>query len=229
MLGLYQRFNSPSIPRIRLSFSILPVYRLAQGYLEFRFYLVSTILVATSQVLILFFFRALKKNLHSLLYLLIFSFIRYTHTHTETHTHTHTHTYIYIYIYILSTSIHGYQKKRKKKRQEQEIKISSITARGKLKKYHRTKKEKANPVTPVEKNQEICSQLVKRKIKPTVNAAMLQLQECPTRVEPITKLALIASQNSPTKVSPQRIIRESHTDDPLRWNFSRRIPTRDLS
>ena len=43
-------------------------------------------------------------------------------------------------------------------------------------------KENANPVTPVEKNQEICGQLVKRKIKPTVNAAMLQLQECSTRV-----------------------------------------------
>ena len=50
------------------------------------------------------------------------------------------------------------------------------------------KKEKANPVTPVEKNQEICSQLVKRKLKPSVNAAMLQLQGCSTQVEPIVKL-----------------------------------------
>ena len=33
------------------------------------------------------------------------------------------------------------------------------------------KKENANLVTPVEKNQEICSQLVKRKLKPTINAA----------------------------------------------------------
>ena len=104
---------------------------------------------------------------------------------------TYLNIYIYIYIFtnLLSTSIHGYQEKRKKTRQEQEIKISRITDWEKKKKYHRTKKkEKANSVTPVEKNQEICSQLVKRKIKPTVNAAMLQLQECSTRVEPITKL-----------------------------------------
>ena len=97
------------------------------------------------------------------------------------------YTYIYIlYIYIqtlyilftnlLSTSIHGYQEI--KPRQEQEIRISRITAQGKKKKkYHRTKKtkqkktkknENANSVTPVEKNLEICSQLVKRIIKPTV-------------------------------------------------------------
>ena len=49
-------------------------------------------------------------------------------------------------------------------------------------------KEKARPVTLVEKNQEICSQFVKRKLKPAVNAAMPLLQECSTRVEPITKL-----------------------------------------
>ena len=64
-------------------------------------------------------------------------------------------------------------RKKEKNRQEPEIIISRITARGKKKKYHRTKKkkkkekkkEKANFVTPVEKNQEICSQLVKRKRK----------------------------------------------------------------
>ena len=76
---------------------------------------------------------------------------------------------IYIYTNLLSTSIHGYQAKRKKNRQEQEIKISRITARGKKEKnIIGQKEEKANFVTPVEKNQEICSQLVKRKIKPTV-------------------------------------------------------------
>ena len=71
--------------------------------------------------------------------------------------------YIYIYIYLLIyylPAITVTRKKEKKKRQEQEIKISRITARGKKKKYHRTKKkkrkEKANFVTPVEKNQEIC-------------------------------------------------------------------------
>ena len=103
--------------------------------------------------------------------------------------------YIYIYIYIfpnlLSTSIHGYQKKtkKKKKRQEQEIKISWITARGKKTKFHRTKRKKRpTPSHQSKKNQEICNQLVKRKLKPVVNAAMPQLQECSTRVEPITKL-----------------------------------------
>ena len=50
------------------------------------------------------------------------------------------------------------------------------------------KKEKANLVRPLEKNQGICSQLVKRKLRPSANPAMLQLQECSTRVEPIIKL-----------------------------------------
>ena len=55
------------------------------------------------------------------------------------------------------------KEKKKKTRQEQEIKISRITARGKKeKKYHRKKKEKVNSFAPVAKNQEICSQLVKR-------------------------------------------------------------------
>ena len=80
--------------------------------------------------------------------------------------------YIYIYTNLLSTSIHGYQEKKEKSpRQEQEIKISRIIARGKkniIGQKKKKKKEKANSVTPVEKNQEICSQLVKRKIKPTV-------------------------------------------------------------
>ena len=49
-------------------------------------------------------------------------------------------------------------------------------------------KKKANPITPLEKNQDICSQLVKRKLKPSINTAMLQLQGWSTRVEPIIKL-----------------------------------------
>ena len=102
--------------------------------------------------------------------------------------------YIYIYIYIftnlLSTSIHGYQEKRKKKRQDLDIIISWITARGKRKKYHRTKKkEKANFVTPVEKNQEICNQLVKRKRKPIVKCCNATITESAQyKVEPITKI-----------------------------------------
>ena len=106
-------------------------------------------------------------------------------------------------MYLLIYYLPAFTVTRKKNCQEQEMKISGITVRGKKKKISQDKKkEKANPVTPVEKNQGICCQLVKRKIKPTVNAAMLQLQECSTRVEPITKLTSIASRNSPTKVSP---------------------------
>ena len=77
----------------------------------------------------------------------------------------------YIYIYLPTIYQHSrLPGKKKKKRQEQEIKISRITTRGEKRKniIGPNKKEKANSVTPVEKNQEICSQLVKRKIKPTV-------------------------------------------------------------
>ena len=100
--------------------------------------------------------------------------------------------YIYIYIYLLIYYLPAFTvtKKKKKPPGTRDKNISNHRPEGK-EKYHRTKKkkkEKTNPVTPVEKNQEICSQLVKRKIKPTVNTAMLQLQECSTRVEPITKL-----------------------------------------
>ena len=70
--------------------------------------------------------------------------------------------YIYIYIYqLLSTSIHVYHEK--KKSQNLEITISRITAGKKINKDIREKKEKANFVAPVEKNQDVCSQLVKRK------------------------------------------------------------------
>ena len=50
-------------------------------------------------------------------------------------------------------------------RQEQKIKISRITARGKKKKLSVKKKEKANLVRPLEKNQGMRRQLVKRKLK----------------------------------------------------------------
>ena len=101
--------------------------------------------------------------------------------------------YIYIYIYItnlLSTSIHGYQEKRKKNPPGTRDKNILNHCPGEKEKniIGQKKRKMANSVTPVEKNPDICSQLVKRKIKPTVNAAMLQLQECSTRVEPITKL-----------------------------------------
>ena len=134
------------------------------------------------------------------------------------HTHTHTHKrrtclatqkrcditqefvdgwqdiYIYIYIYtnLISTSIHGTRKKEKKNRQEQNIRISRITARGKKKKYYRsTRKKRPTSSDPLKKiNQGICSQLVKRKLKPSANPAMLQLQECSTRVEHNYKINL---------------------------------------
>ena len=64
--------------------------------------------------------------------------------------------YIYILTNLLSTSIHGDKEK------EFRDKKSRITAWGKKKKIIGEKKEKANFVTPVEKNQEICNQLVKR-------------------------------------------------------------------
>ena len=79
--------------------------------------------------------------------------------------------YIYTYIYtnLLSTSIHGYQAKRKKKPPgKRDENISNPRPGEKRKNIIGQKKEKANFVTPVEKNQEICCQLVKRKIKPTV-------------------------------------------------------------
>ena len=99
---------------------------------------------------------------------------------------------IYIYIYLLIHYLPAFTVTKKKEKNPPGTRDKNISNHrpGKKKKYHRTerKKEKANSVTPVEKNQEICSQLVQRKIKPTVNAAMLQLQECPTRVKPITKL-----------------------------------------
>ena len=103
--------------------------------------------------------------------------------------------YISIYIYILliyylpAFTVTKKKKKKKKPRQEQEIKISRITARGKKEKNVIGQKErKGQPPHTSRKNQEMCSQLVKRKLKPVVNAAMPQLQECSTRVEPITKL-----------------------------------------
>ena len=98
---------------------------------------------------------------------------------------------IYIYIYILIYYLPAFtvtKKKRKKNPPGTRDKNISNHRPGKKEKNIIGQKEKANPVTPVEKNQEICSKLVKRKLKPTVNAAMPQLQECSTRVELITKL-----------------------------------------
>ena len=74
--------------------------------------------------------------------------------------------YIYIFTNLISTSIHGTRKKQKKTGQEQEIKVSRITAQGKKKKNLGVKKkEKANLVRLLEKNQGVRSQWSKENQK----------------------------------------------------------------
>ena len=68
---------------------------------------------------------------------------------------------MYVCMYLITYYLPAFTVTRKKTHQNLEITISRITARGKEKKFS-GKKEKTNFVTPVEKNQEICSQLVKR-------------------------------------------------------------------
>ena len=80
------------------------------------------------------------------------------------------------------------EKRGKKTLGTRDKSISNHRPGEKEKKLYVKKKEKANLVRPLEKNQVICSKLVKRKLKPSANTAMLQLQECSTRVEPIIKL-----------------------------------------
>ena len=68
------------------------------------------------------------------------------------------HSYIYIFINVLSTSIHGYQEKRKKKKKTlpgtRDKNISNHRPGEKRKNIiGKKKEEKANYVTPVEKNQ----------------------------------------------------------------------------
>ena len=66
---------------------------------------------------------------------------------------------------LLSTSYHGDKEKEKKPCQNSEITNLESLPEEKKKKIigrKKKKKEKANFVTPVEKNQEICNQLVKR-------------------------------------------------------------------
>ena len=91
---------------------------------------------------------------------------KHTHTHTHAHTHTHrdTHTHIYIYIHtnLLHNSVYG-DKEKEKDRQNSVITIYLESLPGeKRKNVTERKKEKANLVTPIEKNQEIRNQWVKR-------------------------------------------------------------------
>ena len=70
--------------------------------------------------------------------------------------------YTYIYINLLTNGIYG-DKEKEKKRQNSEITIYLESLLGEKEKvYREKKKEKANLVTPIEKNQEIRNQLVKR-------------------------------------------------------------------
>ena len=128
--------------------------------------------------------------------------------------------FIYTYIYhiftnLLSTSIYGYQEKRKN--------LESPPGK-KKKKYHRKKKRKGQlHHTSWKKSRDMQSVGQKKNKTHCKNAAMIQLQECSTRVEPITRFHLNGSSGS---LAPT----ESRLpDDLLRWNFSRRIPTCDLS
>ena len=74
--------------------------------------------------------------------------------------HTHTHTHIYIYN-LLNTSTYG---KKKKTASNLKIKIyNELLSRGKKIYIYWKKKEKANLVIPIEKNQHIRNWLVKRK------------------------------------------------------------------
>ena len=80
----------------------------------------------------------------------------------------HTHAiYIYIFTNLISTSIHGTEKKTKKKNPGQEQKKKSISNHrpGEKGKILGQKKEKANLVRPLEKNQGIRSQWSKENQK----------------------------------------------------------------
>ena len=81
------------------------------------------------------------------------------------------------------------RKKKKEPSGTRDKNISNQRPGEKRKNVIGQKERKGQPHHTVEKNQEMCSQLVKRKLKPVVNAAMPQLQLCSTRVEPITKLS----------------------------------------
>ena len=109
--------------------------------------------------------------------------------------------YIYIYIFTKSTTIHGDKKKKKNPPEFRDNNIL-ITAWGKKKKFIGRKKEKANFITPVEKNQEICNQLVKRT---KTHHKMLQCynyKKCSILNKAIYKNQ-IAIQDYPTTVSPK--------------------------
>ena len=108
------------------------------------------------------------------MYMYIYMYI-YVHIYMYIYTYTYICIYVYIsvyeYMYLLTYYLPAFtvtRKKEKKTPGTRDKNNSNHRPGEKRKKYQRTKKEKANSVTPVEKNQEICSQLVKRKIIPTV-------------------------------------------------------------
>ena len=99
---------------------------------------------------------------------------------------------LYIFTNLLSTSIHGYQEKRKKTPGTRDKNISNHRPGEKRKKIigQKRKKKRKGQLrhTSWKKNQEICSQLVKRKIKPTVKCR--HYKSAQYEVEPITKINL---------------------------------------
>ena len=82
--------------------------------------------------------------------------------------------YIYILIYYLPAfTVTKKRKKKKKTVRNKRQKYLESPPWGKKKKCHRTKRKKRpTPSHQSKKNQEMCSQLVQRKLKPVVNAAM---------------------------------------------------------
>ena len=78
--------------------------------------------------------------------------------------------YIYIYIFtnLISTSIHGTRKKKKEVKKPSGTRDKSISNHRpgeKEKNYRSKRKKRPTPSDPLKKNQEIRSQLVKRKLK----------------------------------------------------------------
>ena len=90
--------------------------------------------------------------------------------------------YIYIYTNLLSTSIHGYQGKKRNNPPGTRDKNFSNHCPGEKKKYHKTKRKKRpTPSHQLKKSKRYAVSRSKEKKKPTVIAAMLQLQECSIR------------------------------------------------
>ena len=111
-----------------------------------------------------------------------------------TYIHAYIYIYIYIYIYLLTYDRPAFtvaRKKEKKSPASRDNNNSNYPHSGGKRKniMGQKKKEKANFVTPVEKNQEICNQSVKRKRRPAVKCCIATITESAQyKVEPITNI-----------------------------------------